>query len=138
MAKVISLLVKFVALIFVLKLPAPYAIEMQLLGGIWIAHMFPAVVLGVFSGWLHPWGLVAGWATGMISGTWMAWSLGLKSSVFPVPHIGGMYAAIPALLFNLVIAVLLTALLRSAGMVPAGDSTVAADYLPRTKVSQGQ
>ena len=33
MAKVVSLVVKFGALVFVLKLPAPYAIEMQLLGG---------------------------------------------------------------------------------------------------------
>lgn len=138
MAKIVSLLVKFVALIFVLKLPAPYAIEMQLLGGIWIAQMFPAVVLGVFSVWLHPWALVAGWATGMISGTWMAWSLGLKSSVFPVPHVGGMYAAIPALLLNLALAVLLTAVLRSAGMVPDGDSTVAGDYVPQPEVPQEQ
>ena len=44
MAKLVSLLVKFGALIFVLKLPATYAIEMQLLGGIWIGQMFPSVV----------------------------------------------------------------------------------------------
>ncbi len=37
MAKLVSLAVKFGALLFVLKLPTPYAIEMQLLGGIWIA-----------------------------------------------------------------------------------------------------
>ena len=35
MAKIVSLVVKFGALVFVLWLPAPYAIEMQLLGGIW-------------------------------------------------------------------------------------------------------
>ena len=113
MAKVVSLLVKFGALLFVLKLPAPYAIEMQLLGGIWIAQLFPSVVVGVFTRSLHPWALLAGWGAGMASGTWMAWSLGLKSSVYPVPHIGGMYAAVPALLLNLLVALLLTPVMRA-------------------------
>ena len=84
MAKVVSLVVKFGALVFVLKLPAPYAIEMQLLGGIWIAQLFPAVVCGVFTRWFHPWGLLAGWAAGMAAGTGMVLALGLKSSVYPV------------------------------------------------------
>src|ERR1700734_4127754 len=90
MAKVVSLVVKFGALVFVLKLPATYAIEMQLLGGIWVGQIFPAVVLGVYSRWFHPWALFAGWASGMACGTWMAWTLGLKSSVYVVPHVGGM------------------------------------------------
>ena len=72
MAKVVSLLVKFGALIFVLRLPAPYAIEMQLLGGIWIGQLFPAVVCGVFTRWFNPWALLVGWAVGMASGTGMA------------------------------------------------------------------
>ena len=84
MAKVVSLVVKFGALVFVLKLPATYAIEMQLLGGIWIGQMFPSVVLGVFTRWFHPWALFAGWAAGMASGTAMAAALGLKSSVYPL------------------------------------------------------
>ncbi len=72
MAKVVSLVVKFGALLFVLKLPATYAIEMQLLGGIWMAQLFPSVVVGVFSRWFNPWALVVGWAAGMASGTGMA------------------------------------------------------------------
>ncbi len=83
MAKVVSLVVKFGALLFVLKLPATYAIEMQLLGGIWMAQLFPSVVVGVFTRWFHPWALFAGWVAGMASGTAMAWALGLKSSVYP-------------------------------------------------------
>ena len=78
MAKVVSLVVKFGALVFVLKLPATYAIEMQLLGGIWICQMAPAVVGGLFTRWFHPWGLLAGWAAGMVAGTGMVWSLGLE------------------------------------------------------------
>ena len=113
MAKVVSLLVKFGALLFVLKLPAPYAIEMQLLGGIWMAQLFPSVILGVFTRWLNPWALLLGWMVGMGSGSAMAWSLGLKSSVYVVPHVGGMYAAVPALVLNLTVAALFTLVARN-------------------------
>jgi SSS family solute:Na+ symporter len=123
MAKIVSLVVKFGALLFVLKLPATYAIEMQLLGGIWIAQLFPAVVIGVFSRWLHPWALFCGWAAGMASGTWMVWSLGLKSSVYPIPHLGAMYAAVPALILNLAVSALLTLLFRTLKLHPGHDIT---------------
>ncbi len=120
-AKLVSLLVKFGALLFVLKLPATYAIQMQLLGGIWIGQIFPSVVIGAFTRWLNPWALLAGWLAGMLSGTAMAWSLGLKSSVFPFhlpARLGGaafsLYAAVPALLLNLAVAVVLTLIVRAA------------------------
>ena len=129
MAKIVSLLIKFGALVFVLKLPATYAIEMQLLGGIWIGQLFPSVVLGVYTRWFHPWALFAGWLAGMGLGTWMAWSLGLKSSVYPIPHIGGMYAAIPALLLNLAVATILTLVLRPTGFARGTDTTDPAAYV---------
>jgi solute:Na+ symporter, SSS family len=129
MAKVVSLLVKFGALVFVLKLPATYAIQFQLLGGIWIGQIFPSVVLGVYTRWFHPWALFAGWASGMACGTWMAWTLGLKSSVYMIPHIGGMYAAVPALLLNIAVSVVLTLILRPTGIAPARDITDPAAYI---------
>jgi SSS family solute:Na+ symporter len=130
MAKVVSLVVKFGALLFVLKLPATYAIEMQLLGGIWIGQMFPSVVLGVFTRWLNPWALFTGWTAGMVCGTGMVWSMGLKGSVYPL-HLPGvlgggtyaMYAAVPALLLNLVVSVGLTVVLRAAGVGEGTDAT---------------
>ena len=119
MAKIVSLAVKFGALVFVLRLPAPYAIEMQLLGGIWMTQLFPSVVIGVFTRWFNPWALLAGWVAGMVTGTGMAVSLGLKSSVYPL-HIGGnvyaMYAAVPALLLNLAVSAALTAAFRLGGL----------------------
>src|SRR6202041_150117 len=45
MAKFGSLGLKFGALHSVLKLQTAFAIQMQLLGGIWMAQLFPAVVL---------------------------------------------------------------------------------------------
>jgi SSS family solute:Na+ symporter len=136
MAKVVSLVVKFGALLFVLKLPATYAIEMQLLGGIWMGQLFPSVVVGVFTRWFHPWALFAGWVAGMTSGTAMAVALGLKSSVYPLhlpAFLGGgtyaMYAAVPALMLNLVVSVLLTFLFRAVKVEGGSDATDAAAYV---------
>jgi solute:Na+ symporter, SSS family len=132
MAKVVSLFVKFGALVFVLKLPATYAIEMQLLGGIWITQLFPAVVVGVFTRWMHPWALFAGWAAGMTCGTGMAVALGLKGSVYPIHFFGGtyaMYAAVPALLLNLAVGVVLTVVFRLTGVNAGSDVTDAGAYV---------
>jgi SSS family solute:Na+ symporter len=132
MAKAVSLLVKFGALVFVLKLPATYAIEMQLLGGIWIGQMAPSVVCGLFTRWFHPWALLAGWAAGMASGTGMVWAMGMKSSVYPL-HAGGqvyaMYAAVPALLLNFAVAAVLTVVLRAMRVAEGVDRTDATAYV---------
>jgi SSS family solute:Na+ symporter len=130
-AKLVSLAVKFGALWFVLKLPTTYAIEMQLLGGVWMTQLFPSVVIGAFTRWLNPWALLCGWAVGMAYGTGMAVSLGLKSSVFPVHfagHVYPMYAAIPALVMNLLFSLVGTMLLKAAGAGAGEDATVAEDY----------
>src|SRR5260370_32700229 len=135
MAKVVSLAVKFGALVFVLKLPATHAIEMQLLGGIWMGQLFPSVVVGVFTRWFHPWALFAGWLAGMVSGSAMAWALGLKSSVYPLhlpAVLGGtyaVYAAVPALVLNIVVSVLLTLVFRVAKLDNGTDVTDASAYV---------
>jgi SSS family solute:Na+ symporter len=129
MAKVVSLMMKFGALLFVLELKTAYAIQMQLLGGIWVGQLFPSVVVGIFTKWFHPWGLFAGWAAGMACGSWMAWTLGLKSSIYAIPHVGGMYAAVPALLLNLAVAAAVTMILRPLSIAPANDQTDPAAYV---------
>ncbi len=137
MAKIVSLFIKFGALVFVLRLPVTYAIEMQLLGGIWIAQLFPSVVVGAFSRWMNPWALLAGWATGMATGTGMAVSLELRSSVYPVHLFGSvypMYAAVPAVLVNLAVSAGLTILLKVLHLernprIMGTDSTSADAYL---------
>lgn len=132
MAKVVSLVIKFGALIFVLRLPVAYAIDMQLLGGIWIAQLFPSVVIGAFSRWLHPWALLLGWAAGMTAGTGMVVSLGMKSSVYPLHLFGqtyAMYAAVPALLLNLIVAIAFTVVFRVGKLGTRTDVTDAAAYV---------
>jgi solute:Na+ symporter, SSS family len=46
-AKIVSLVVKFGALVFIIFLPLEYAIQLQLLGGIWISQTIPAVIIGL-------------------------------------------------------------------------------------------
>ncbi len=135
-AKFVSLLVKFGALLFVLYLPLTYAINLQLLGGIWTVQLFPAIVLGVYPGGLlglrlRPRALLSGWAAGMTCGTAMAASSGLKSSVYPL-HLFGqtytMYAAIPALALNLFVSIVVTLIAQATNTDTARDLTVAEDY----------
>src|SRR3954447_17650922 len=60
-AKITSLVVKIGAVLFIIVLPTKYAIDLQLLGGVWILQTLPAIVFGLFTRWLHSWALLAGW-----------------------------------------------------------------------------
>ena len=136
-AKLASLLVKLGALGFVLGIDKSFSINLQLLGGIWILQIFPAVVSGLFSRWFHHWALLAGWAAGMAYGTIAAY--GVAAAGKPHSHFGGGSANIPvigrigyigvtAFVLNLAVAVVLTLVLRAA-KVPAGaDETAPGDY----------
>jgi SSS family solute:Na+ symporter len=104
-AKIISLLVKLGALLFVFFLPIQYAIDLQLLGGIWILQIFPSVVLGLYRLPLSARPLFLGWLVGMMVGTWSFVLAGLKP-VLSIPIFGGSYAiyiGVLALAGNLVI-----------------------------------
>ena len=46
------------ALLFIVFLPTQYAINLQLLGGVWIIQILPTVVVGLYTRWLHRWGLL--------------------------------------------------------------------------------
>src|ERR1700726_2705743 len=72
MAKWVSLIVKFGALVFIVFEPAQYAIYLQLLGGVLIIQTLPAVMLGVYTRWFNDWALLVGWAVGIVFGTAMA------------------------------------------------------------------
>ncbi|MCC7463924.1 MAG: sodium:solute symporter [Gammaproteobacteria bacterium] len=134
-AKLVSLVVKFGALAFVLFLPQKFAINLQLLGGVWIIQTLPAIIIGLYTHWLHPRALVAGWAAGMIAGSWMAASQHF-TSIFPL-HIGGTtipgYAALYALVANLAVTLLLSALAPRLGWRRVTDATSAGDYLDDTE-----
>lgn len=129
-AKLTSLVVKFGALIFIIFLPTQYAINLQLLGGVWIIQTLPAIVIGLYTRWLHRWALLIGWAVGMIVGTAMAVSQNF-SSVYPLNLFGSVvpgYAALYAVIVNIVVAVVLTWVFNAASAPAGADETAAMDY----------
>jgi SSS family solute:Na+ symporter len=131
MAKWVSLIVKLGALVFILFVPTKYAIELQLLGGIWIIQTLPPVMLAVYTRWFNSWALLVGWAVGTFAGTAMAISAHLTAT-FPL-SLGGYifpgYTAVYTVLLNLALSILLTPVFNrmSARRDPL-DVTVAADY----------
>ena len=130
LAKLLSLLLSVAGLLFVLFLPTQYAINLQLLGGIWIVQTLPTVIFGLFTRWFISGALLAGWAAGMVAGTAMVISQKL-TAVFPL-HLAGVtlssYAAVNALALNLAIAAAFTVLLNFLGGKSGRDETSLSDY----------
>lgn len=94
-AKLVSLLVKLGALIVILAMPTQYAIDFQLLGGVWMIQCFPAILIGLFTGRLNSWALLAGWAIGMLVGTALAWG---PTTWTPTHAVFGWFSAYNGLL----------------------------------------
>jgi SSS family solute:Na+ symporter len=129
-AKNISLAVKFGALLFVLFIPTQYAINLQLLGGVWIIQVLPAVFIGLYTRWFDHRALMIGWLVGMISGSLMAYSVQFKPIYTLIIHgysIPG-YSALYALVINLFVAATITLALRFSKIEASQDLTVFADY----------
>ena len=70
MAKIVSLVVKIGAVVFILAIPQAYAIQLQLLGGIWIIQLLPPILLGLYSRGFNALALLIGWAVGTAIGTY--------------------------------------------------------------------
>jgi SSS family solute:Na+ symporter len=113
-AKIVSLVVKVGALAFTLFLPTQYALDLQLLGGLWILQTFPALVFGLFTRWFRAEALLLGWAVGIGWGTWTAWSNGLKP--LATLDLNGasyvFYVGLGALILNAILAAVVSAILN--------------------------
>src|SRR5262249_52587323 len=133
-AKIFSLIVKIGGLAFILFLPTTFSINFQLFSNIWILQTLPAVFLGLYTNWFYPRALLIGWAGGMLVGTWLPWIQHFKSSVYPFSFFGvsiPLYAAIPAIIVNLCLAILLTIIFRAIGLPGGQDATTPPDFETR-------
>jgi SSS family solute:Na+ symporter len=137
-AKLASVVVKIGALIFALFVSTKSAIDLQLLGGVWIIQTLPAVFIGLYTRWFDRWALLAGWFVGMVTGTLMAASQSFKSA-YPL-SIGSfkvtMYSAFLAILANLIVAIVLTPVTRRLDPREVRDETTDTDYVDETEAER--
>jgi solute:Na+ symporter, SSS family len=136
LAKLASLLVKIGALAVIFFMPTQFALDLQLLGGVWMVQIFPAIILGLFTRWFSGTALLVGWGVGMIVGTSLSWTgkawapvHALKWDIPLVGHIDSglgfaAYNGLTAVLVNLLIAATLSLVLRSQ----KSDETMPEDY----------
>ena len=135
-SKIVSLVTKVGALLFVLLLDKQNALNFQLLGGVWILQTLPALVFGLFTRWFHRWALLAGWAVGMLYGTITAYggctactTRPFGNSLAVVPGLGDAgYIGLTALALNLVVLVVGTVVLNALKVSNGTDITTQFDY----------
>ena len=151
-SKLVSLVVKLGALAFILFLDKTLALNFQLLGGIWILQTFPAIVFGLYTRWLHRYALLAGWAVAMVWGTIAAYRViapatgkHFGGSVTKIPFFDNRtaYIAMTAFAMNVIVAVVLTVILRALKVSNGRDATRPSDYYadagdPRVADALGQ
>jgi len=135
-AKIVSLFVKVGAVIFIIVLSPQFSVNLQLLGGVWILQTFPAIVFSLYTRWFHRYALLAGWAVGMVYGTIEAYKVinpatgkHFGGSLALIPGLDEMgYIAMTAFVLNLVVAVVLSAVLRTMKFSNGVDETTTGDY----------
>ncbi len=121
-AKLASLAVKVGALLAIIYLPTQFALDLQLLGGLWILQTLPALIFGLFTGWFTAPALLAGWVVGLFGGTYLTWMDGLKP--LHLLSIGSfqatVYVGLIALVANIAVAVLVNLVVPKRSAVAAG------------------
>ena len=147
-AKRASLVVKLGAILFIVVIDPQYAIDLQLIGGVIILQTLPAVAIALYTRWLHRWALVAGWAVGLIWGMIMLY--GIPNPASGKAHFGGsalaleklsifgwhpfpgsqvqIYVGFVALVANLVVAVVVSVIIRRMNVSNGTDETTGSDY----------
>jgi SSS family solute:Na+ symporter len=140
-SKIVSLVVKVGAVLFILLLDPEFSIDLQLIGGVIILQTLPAVGIGLFTRWFHRGGLVAGWVAGMAAGLWMLYQVPnpatgkqhFGGSAYPLSKLGldtkmTVYVGLLALAVNLLVAIVATLALRAGKTVDGVDVTRRDDY----------
>ncbi|EZQ10610.1 sodium:solute symporter [Candidatus Acidianus copahuensis] len=107
LAKWISTAFKFIALGFVFVVPATYAIQLQLLGGILVTQTLPSIFLAMYTNKLETKATIAGWAVGIVSAVFLTLYVNKFSTIsttfFSTP-LGLIYIALISLALNLLVA----------------------------------
>jgi solute:Na+ symporter, SSS family len=131
-AKLFSIVMIIGALVFILAIPNTYAVQLQLLGGMWVIQTFPAIAFSVFTRFFNGWALLIGWAVGIASATYLALLNHLTGAIWAF-HILGYtvpsYIAFATVIVNIVVAGVLSVPFNAIASDRARDATSAADYV---------
>ncbi|MDL5155014.1 monocarboxylate uptake permease MctP [Actinomycetospora termitidis] len=147
-AKLASLVVKVGAVLFIVVVDPQFSVDLQLIGGVIILQTLPAVAIALYTRWFHRWALLAGWAVGLIWGMIMLY--GIPNPANGKQHFGGsalalggldifgwtpfggskvqIYVGAVALVGNLLVAVVVTLVLRATKTREGADHTRSGDY----------
>jgi SSS family solute:Na+ symporter len=146
-SKIASLVVKVGAVLVILLISPQFSIDLQLIGGVIILQTLPAVGVGLYTNWLHRWGLVAGWIAGMGWGMWMLYQI--PNPATNHKHFGGsayafshwfdptsiglsakatVYVGFVAVVANLVVAAIVSLLCKAFRAPDGVDATSPDDY----------
>jgi len=140
-SKIVSLLVKAGALLFILLINPQFSINLQLLGGAIILQTLPSVMIGLYSRWLHRGALITGWAAGMIASIWTFYltpdpalnEAHWGGTAFALSHLGlhtdvEIYIGFIGVVVNLLVSYGVTTALKALKTREGTDQTAPADY----------
>jgi SSS family solute:Na+ symporter len=122
-SRLVSLVVKIAALVFILYLPTTDVINFQLAGGVWMLQTLPAVMFALYTRWLNRWAVMAGWAVGMGWGTYMLAANHFQSSTYDLAGLGAgwtWYIGLFAVLANILVVAGGSLLATALGWRPTG------------------
>jgi len=137
-SQIVSVILKLGAVAVIVSLKLTFALEFQLIGGVIVIQILPAVVLGLYTRWFHRWALAVGWLVGMGLSVYMLY----VTKSLTANHFGGasfalstwgfhtkltIWTGLVGVAVNLIVAAVLTPLLA---WLPKGrDETTPDDYL---------
>lgn len=121
LAKLMSLIVKVGALAVIVFMPTKFALDLQLLGGVWMIQIFPAIIFGLYTSWFSGEALLTGWVVGFVLGTYLSWG---EVAWVPTSVVFGYgaYNGVVSVAANIVVAVVLSLVLpKTQGEIVPGD-----------------
>ena len=124
MAKIVSLIVKLGALAFIFFIPTKFAIDFQLLGGVVMIQIFPAILFGLYTRRIHGKPLLIGWAIGLLTGIYLAWGPDKWVPTWATPAGFSVYIGLFSVLVNFIVSIVLSFVMPNT----APDETKPSDY----------
>ena len=123
-AKIVSLVVKLGALAFIIFIPTKFAIDFQLLGGVVMIQIFPAIIFGLYTRRIHGTPLLIGWAVGLLTGIYLAWGPDKWVPTWATPAGFSVYIGLFSVMVNFIVSIVLSFVMPNT----APDETKPSDY----------